>query len=97
MSTVLGIPLSDAIAVLGGNFGQPSEPAWTHNLTAHPAAEVEFGGHTVAVTARVTAGAERTMVLARAIETYPPYAAYLRWTARREVPVFVLEPRAVPR
>jgi deazaflavin-dependent oxidoreductase (nitroreductase family) len=93
-TTVLGIPLGDAIAVVGGNFGQRSAPAWAHNLTVHPAADVEFGGHTIAVTARITAGAERAMALASAIDLYPPYATYLRWTTRRDVPVFVLDPLA---
>lgn len=92
-TTILGVPLGDALAVVGGNFGQGSAPAWTHNLAVHPAAEIEFSGHTIAVTARITAGAERATALATAIDAYPPYATYLRWTIRREVPVFLLERR----
>lgn len=96
MTTVLAIPLGEAIAVLGDNFGQPSEPAWAHNLAAHPAAEVEFGGHRIALDGPCH-GRRRANDGSHEGDRYlPPYAAYLQWTTRREVPVLVLEPRSAP-
>ena len=92
-SPVLGIPFEDAIAVVGGNFGQPAGPAWTYNLAAHPDAEIEYGGQTIAVTARLAVGAERTAALATAIDAYPPYETYIGWASGRAVPVLVLERR----
>ena len=91
-STVLGIPLGDALAVAGGNFGQGRTPLWTHNLAAYPEAEVEYGGRAVPVTARPATDAEHATTLASAIEVFPPYSNYLRWASRRDLPVFVLEP-----
>ena len=90
-STVLGIPLGDALAVAGGDFGQRTTPAWTCNLAAHPRAVVEYGGRAIAVTARAVTDAERATALSSAAEVFAPFANYVHWASRRDLSVFVLE------
>jgi deazaflavin-dependent oxidoreductase (nitroreductase family) len=40
---VLGIPDGDGFVVVGANFGQRANPAWYHNLRAHPRVWVVAG------------------------------------------------------
>lgn len=42
--------------LVGSNFGRPGHPSWTHNLLAHPDAEVNWKGHDIPVTARLLEG-----------------------------------------
>ena len=42
-------PVGDAWAVFGSFGGAPTNPAWYHNLLAHPDVDIEVGTETVAV------------------------------------------------
>jgi deazaflavin-dependent oxidoreductase (nitroreductase family) len=68
-------------------------PAWAHNLRAHPEAEVEVGADRRRVTARVAEGEERETLWRATNEQYAGFDEY-RARTRREISVFVLEPRS---
>jgi deazaflavin-dependent oxidoreductase (nitroreductase family) len=83
-------PLAEGWAVFATHAGAPKNPAWYHNLLAHPETIIEVGCETVPVRARVAAGEERDVIWARQKAFYPRFARYERQTAR-EIPVVVLE------
>ena len=49
----------DVLAVAATKGGQPTHPAWFHNLKANPDAEVEIRGERRRVRARILEGDER--------------------------------------
>jgi len=79
-----------AVASLGG---APNNPVWYHNLVANPDIQVQDGTTKQDMRAREVAGDERALWWARAVDAYPDYADYQTKTDR-QIPVFVLEPRA---
>ncbi|MFE5189490.1 nitroreductase family deazaflavin-dependent oxidoreductase [Streptomyces sp. NPDC056628] len=79
--------------LVGSNFGRPGHPAWTHNLLAHPDAEIDWKGRTVPVTAALLAGEEREAAWRAAVALWPPYAAYQARVDRR-IRLFRLTPRS---
>ncbi len=80
----------DAWVVFGSKGSAPTNPDWYYNLLANPATTVEVGTDTVAVTARVAEGAERTRIWDAAITATPQFAEYAARSGR-EIPVIVLE------
>lgn len=63
--------------------GQMKNPAWYHNLAAHPdQVQVEVGGKTVNVTATQLAGDERDAAWQRITSAQPRYAGYEKKTDR---------------
>ncbi len=93
---LMAVPLDGGLAVLGTNFGQHDEPAWTRDLAANPQAAVAYGGRRVGVVAReVTPPAERAAILDRATAMYAGMARYAGRLGHRSVRVFLLE--AAPR
>jgi deazaflavin-dependent oxidoreductase (nitroreductase family) len=88
---LVGIPVSDTLAVLGTNFGRADTPAWVHNLEADPRATVSHRGTTVDVTARHATLEERTVVLARSASIYGGYLKYLERISARDVRIFLLD------
>ncbi|HXF31611.1 MAG TPA: nitroreductase/quinone reductase family protein [Solirubrobacterales bacterium] len=86
----------DAIAIVASKAGQPTNPAWFHNLRAHPETEVEIGAERRAVRARPADRAERKSLWPRFDAAYPEYANYREQAAPREIPILLLEPRAGP-
>ena len=75
--------------LVGSNFGRPGHPAWSHNLLAHPDAEISWKGRDIPVTARLLAGEERAAAWRAVLAFWPPYAAY-QARVDREVRVFRL-------
>lgn len=73
--------------LVGSNFGRPGHPAWTHNLLAHPDAEVSWKGGDIPVTARLLEGEERAAVWQSALAFWPPYATY-QARVEREIRLF---------
>ena len=80
----------DAWVVFGSKGGAPTNPDWYYNLLANPKTKVEVGTETVAVTARVAEGAERTRIWETAKTEIPTFAEY-EARSGREIPVTVLE------
>ncbi|WP_031478744.1 nitroreductase/quinone reductase family protein [Streptomyces bicolor] len=73
--------------LIGSNFGRTDHPAWTHNLLAHPDAEVNWKGRDIPVTARRLEGEERAAVWKTALAFWPPYATY-QARVEREIRLF---------
>ena len=68
------------IASFGGNA---KNPAWYHNLAAHPdQVEIEVGGRKAKVTATQLSGAEREAAWDRVVAVQPRYAGYVKKTDR---------------
>jgi F420H(2)-dependent quinone reductase len=81
----------DAV-IVASKGGNPSHPAWYHNLVAHPDVVVQIGTERRSVRARRASAAERKRLWPMAVRTYPGYEGYQQRTAR-EIPLIVLEPR----
>lgn len=79
-------------AVFASKAGAPDNPAWYHNLLAHPDVTAEIGTETVAVTAREAQGQERSTIWEEQKKRYPGFAEYEDRTSR-QIPVIILEPR----
>lgn len=75
--------------LVGSNFGRTGHPAWTHNLLAHPDAEINFKGRDIPVTARLLAGQERAAAWRAVLAFWPPYATY-QARVMREIRIFRL-------
>jgi len=82
----------DGYVVIGSNAGHSRTPAWSLNLQAEPAAEVEVGRRRLPVRARVAAGEERADLWRRHNEQYSGFDEYEARTDR-DIALFVLEPR----
>lgn len=79
-----------AIASLGG---APKHPVWYHNVKANPHVELQDGPVKQDMIAREVSGDEKATWWELAVAAFPDYANYQRKT-EREIPVFVLEPKA---
>ncbi|HEX3514238.1 MAG TPA: nitroreductase/quinone reductase family protein [Trebonia sp.] len=84
--------VGDSFAVFAIKAGAPENPAWFHNLLAHPEAVVEVGIRTVRVRARVAQPAERDVICSRQKQRNPAFAQYEVRAAPRRIPVVVLDP-----
>jgi deazaflavin-dependent oxidoreductase (nitroreductase family) len=73
--------------LVGSNFGRTDHPAWTHNLLAHPDAEVSWKGADIPVRARLLQGEERTAAWKELLAVWPPYATY-QARVEREIRIF---------
>lgn len=73
----------NAWLVVASAGGTIANPAWYHNLAAHPdQAQVEVGGKTVNVTAAQLTGPERVAAWQRITAAQPRYAGYEKKTDR---------------
>ncbi|MFF0494666.1 nitroreductase/quinone reductase family protein [Nocardia sp. NPDC004068] len=82
----------DTIAIVASKAGQPSHPAWFHNLWAHPETTIQIGAETRRVCARVATGAERDAWWPRCSSGYPGYDFFRRLAHPREIPIVLLTP-----
>ncbi len=81
-------------AMVASKGGAPEHPVWYYNAEANPdALMVQDGPEPVDASAREVTGEERAIWWQRAVAAYPTYADYQQKT-HREIPVFVVEPRA---
>ena len=81
------------IAVVASKAGQPTHPAWFHNLMAYPETIVQVGREVREVRARVADDAERERLWPQLTAMFPPYEIYERNASPRQLPVVILEPR----
>ncbi|MFJ2159297.1 nitroreductase family deazaflavin-dependent oxidoreductase [Streptomyces sp. NPDC087856] len=87
------MPEDGGWVLVGSNFGRTGHPAWTHNLIAHPDAEINWKGQEIPVTARLLEGEERAAVWKAALTFWPPYATYQK-RIEREIRLFRITRRA---
>lgn len=78
--------------VFASKAGAPDNPAWYHNLKAHPEASIEVGTQTIDVVAYELVGDERTEKYAEQAADYPGFADYQSKTDRI-IPVVALTRR----
>ena len=90
----VGLIDGERVIVIGSNAGNESAPAWSHNLKANPAADIEIRGDRRSVRARVAEGEERERIWTAQKQRYSGFADYEEKTKGiRDIPVIVLEPR----
>jgi deazaflavin-dependent oxidoreductase (nitroreductase family) len=77
--------------IFASKAGAPENPAWYHNLKAHPDTRIEVGSEQLEVHASETEGEERERLFNRQGERLPPFADYAEKTDR-VIPVIVLTP-----
>ena len=82
----------DNLVIVASKGGHARNPAWFHNLRAHPDVTVRLGSEQRNVRARVAEPAERERLWPKVVELYSGYADYQRRT-QREIPLLILEPR----
>jgi len=80
-------------AVVASKGGADEHPTWYHNLVANPHVELQDGSVKKDYDARIVEGDERAAWWERAVAVWPDYADYQQKTDR-QIPVFVLTPRA---
>jgi deazaflavin-dependent oxidoreductase (nitroreductase family) len=78
--------------VFASKGGAPANPAWYHNLKAHPNVSIEVGTDTIDVIASQASGDERDRLFRTQAERIPQFAEYEARTGR-VIPVIVLTPR----
>ncbi len=91
VSPLVYAPVDGGYAIFASKAGAPENPAWYHNLRAHPQVTIEVGTQTIPVTARVAAPDERDLIWSRQKEENPGFAEYEQKTSR-QIPVVILEP-----
>ncbi|MFB7719253.1 nitroreductase/quinone reductase family protein [Nocardia sp. NPDC056100] len=93
-TVVLTAPIidGDTIVVVASRGGDPTDPAWLHNLRANPSVRVARGnGPALPMTARVLSSAERDALWPEVISAHPGYADYQALTTRT-IPLVTLTP-----
>jgi deazaflavin-dependent oxidoreductase (nitroreductase family) len=80
------------LVLVASKGGYPKNPAWYHNLVAHPDTTVQVGSQRRDVHAHIAEGEERARLWKLMVGVYSGYEAYRRRT-EREIPLVVLEPR----
>jgi len=80
----------DRYVIAASKSGAPDNPAWYHNLRAHPQVSVETGGETFRARASVANGEERERLWNQHATELPQFQEYPTKT-ERVIPVIVLE------
>jgi deazaflavin-dependent oxidoreductase (nitroreductase family) len=80
------------LVLVASKGGYPKNPAWFHNLMAHPDTTVQVGPKHIPVRAHAATAAERERLWALMVGVYRGYETY-RQRTEREIPLVVLEPR----
>ena len=80
------------LVLIASKGGSPRNPAWFHNLRAHPDTSVQVGSERRAVRARVAGAEERARLWPEVVELYGGYRHYQKRT-EREIPLVILQPR----
>jgi deazaflavin-dependent oxidoreductase (nitroreductase family) len=81
----------DRYVIFASKAGAPTNPAWYHNLKAHPNTTIEVGPDTLEVLASEASGEERERLFRTQAERIPQFADYEQKTDR-VIPVIALTP-----
>jgi deazaflavin-dependent oxidoreductase (nitroreductase family) len=88
-SPLVYLPDGDRIVVFASKGGAPTNPAWYHNLKAHPLVTVEVGPDKKQMRAVEVTGEERNRLYAEQARRFPGFAEYQAKT-ERTIPVIAL-------
>jgi len=80
----------DHYVIAGSKGGAPTNPAWFHNIQAHPDVTVEANRETFKARATITSGAERDRLWAQHAEQRPEFREYPTKTSR-VIPMILLD------
>lgn len=83
----------DSIAVVASKGGQATNPAWFHNLKAHPDTTIQIGSEVREVRARVATDTKRDRLWAEFVAFFPGYEFFREHARAREIPVVIFDPR----
>lgn len=83
----------DVVAVVASKGGQPTHPAWFHNLKANPDTTIQIGSGLRDVRARVATDEERARLWPKFVALYPGYDFLQRLAGGRKIPIVILDPR----
>jgi deazaflavin-dependent oxidoreductase (nitroreductase family) len=83
----------EAIVVVASKAGQPTHPAWFHNLKANPDTTIQIGSVVREVHARVAADEERDRLWPKFVAFYPGYEFFQSHAKGRKIPIVILDPR----
>ncbi len=83
----------DVVAVAASKAGQPTNPAWFHNLKANPDTTIQIGSIVRNVRARVATDEERDRLWPAFVAFYPGYEFFQRHAKDRRIPIVILDPR----
>jgi deazaflavin-dependent oxidoreductase (nitroreductase family) len=83
----------DAVVVVASKAGQPTNPAWFHNLRANPETTIQIGSGVREVRARVASDEERDRLWPLFVAMFPGYDFYQRNAGSRKIPIVLLLPR----
>jgi deazaflavin-dependent oxidoreductase (nitroreductase family) len=89
MSPLAYLTLDGKMLIFGSYAGAPKDPAWVHNLRAHPRAHIELGTDAYDVDVRELPAEERDVAFAKLAESVPTLAEYQANTTRK-IPLFEL-------
>lgn len=81
----------DRLIVIAAAVGSPKNPAWYHNLLAHPDVTVEINGGQYRMHAVVAEGDERERLFNQHVKQYPASLEFQAMVTR-QFPVVILEP-----
>ena len=91
-TTLLYFTDGDRVILIASNFGRAKNPAWYHNVKAHPEVTLYAGGYQGRFIAEEATGAERDRLWALAKQLSVGYADYEQITEGRRIPVMALTP-----
>ncbi len=89
VNPLASLPAGDVLYVFASKAGAPTNPAWYHNLLAHPEVEVEFGEERFRARATPLSGEERDRIYAEQAKRMPGFGEYQEKTDR-VIPVIEL-------
>jgi deazaflavin-dependent oxidoreductase (nitroreductase family) len=92
LSPLAYLTVDGRMLIVGSYAGAPKDPAWVHNLRAHPRAHVEVGTEAYDVDVRELPADERDATYPKIVELAPVFADYQAKTDRA-IPLFELTPR----
>ena len=78
------------IVIIASKGGFPTNPAWFHNLKAHPTVTLELGKEKFQAKATITKDPERQRLFDAQAKVMPKFNEYQKNTTR-QIPVIVLE------
>jgi deazaflavin-dependent oxidoreductase (nitroreductase family) len=84
----------DVVAVMASKGGQPTHPAWFHNVKANPETTIQIGSLIRDVRARVATDEERERLLRKFVAVYPGSDFFQRNAKGRKIPIVILDPRS---
>jgi deazaflavin-dependent oxidoreductase (nitroreductase family) len=90
INPVMTFDFDGKLLIVGSYAGADVDPAWLHNLRAHPDAHIEIGTDAYDVRARELPADERDAVYPRIVEQAPGFGSYQSKTDRI-IPVIELQ------